>query len=565
MTATQDLIRHSALRLLMKAKSPDRWRQQCEIWQAWINCRQAELPDADAPRVYVTVPIKCIDDIPLYVGLLQLLQVPGLLPVLVFVLPNRVGARLALAEAMRAGWGGLVTISTEADWQATLKRLPRSARLVQFHCPAGFDATGSDFSSVSALDNLTDLSKPAGGAWSGLASEWDAKEYAPALPDLTAHFRALTEIAISIDPPVAEGCPKRPQECSTEPLLRPHSMLLPSVSEEDLIAVTTNNDDGQSTVIALKPAVLSNPSGLTIPLPARFTTLNERQLDIHLLRVEGSAHKFSVTALMPPTEIQPWMLSAYLNRGGAGNPVVSAFARGTGCRLAYAEDELAETEVLHSIPVVWGVLRGSNEIIERAKAQSLNFYYIDHAYFNRGHGNSYRITRNGYEAGPVRKCTADRFKKLDVSIEPWRRSGRSIIVCPPTDFFAAAHGCENWLEETLTQLRLETDRPIVVRAKPQAGEKSVPLREALRDAHALVTHSSNVAIEAACLGTPVFVSPTSAAAPIGWTDIGKIETPRYPTRDGWLAHLAWSQFTFEEFANGEAWRNIQMHEGRDYV
>jgi len=245
--------------------------------------------------------------------------------------------------------------------------------------------------------------------------------------------------------------------------------------------------------------------------------------------------------------------------------VVSAFARGTGCRLAYAEDELAQTGEMHSFPVVWGVLRGSNEIIARAKAQGLHFYYIDHAYFDRGHGNSYRITRNGYEAGLVRKCSGDRLKKLDVTIEPWRKSGRSIIVCPPTDFFAAAHGCENWLGETLAQLRLETDRPIVIRTKPRAGEQFVTLPEALQDAHALVTHSSNVAIEAACLGTPVFVSAASAAAPIGWTDLGMIEAPRYPKRDGWLAHLAWSQFTLEEFANGEAWRNMQKHEGKDYV
>jgi hypothetical protein len=63
----------------------------------------------------------------------------------------------------------------------------------------------------------------------------------------------------------------------------------------------------------------------------------------------------------------------------------------------------------------------------------------------------------------------------------------------------------------------------------------------------------------------VFVAPTSAAAPIGQTDFGLIETPRYPKRDGWLAHLAYSQFTLEEFRNGQAWKIMQQHEERDFV
>jgi hypothetical protein len=281
-----------------------------------------------------------------------------------------------------------------------------------------------------------------------------------------------------------------------------------------------------------------------------------------MLDSSGTRSIHEVRFNVPPANIEPWMLSAFLNRGGGGNPVVRAFAMGTGCRLAYAEDE---TNALHDIPVVWGVLRGSDRILAQARSQGLHFFYIDHAYFDRGHGKSYRITRNRYEAGEVRKVNDDRLKRLTPDIQPWRKNGRSIIVCPPTEYFSAAHDCADWLETTLATLRLETDRPIIVREKPKAGEAFVPLANALRNAHALVTHSSNVAIEAACLGTPVFVSSTSAAAPIGQTDIGLIETPRYPERDAWLAHLAYSQYSISEIRDGTAWNIIKYLEDCEFV
>jgi hypothetical protein len=242
--------------------------------------------------------------------------------------------------------------------------------------------------------------------------------------------------------------------------------------------------------------------------------------------------------------------------------VVRAFANGIGCRLAYAEDE---PETLSDIPVVWGVLRGSARIISQAKTQSLYFFYIDHAYFDRGHGKSYRITRNRFEAGAVRKCPSDRLGKLGVELKPWRMSGREIIVCPPTGYFAEAHQCADWLDATLEALRKATDRPITIREKPQPGKAAVPLRTALASAHALVTHSSNVAIEAACLGTPVFVNQASAAAPVGETDLSKIETPLYPDREPWLQHLAYNQFSIDEIARGDAWRLLLELEEREFA
>lgn len=276
----------------------------------------------------------------------------------------------------------------------------------------------------------------------------------------------------------------------------------------------------------------------------------------------GAARVRPTRAAVAPDALTPAMLTAFLNRGGAGNPVVRALADAVGCELRYADPEAVQVP---GAAVVWGVLRGSDLVVEAARRDGRPFFYIDHAYIGRGHYLNYRITRNAYEAGAVRQCPDDRAAALGVELAPWRTGGGNIIVCPPTRYFMEAHGCPNWLEDTLAALRRATDRPVEIRGKPAAGEPSEPLDNVFRRAHAIVTHSSNVAVEAVIAGTPVFVSPTSAAAPVGETDLSRIELPRRPDRRAWLSHLAYSQFSFAEIADGSAWRILMDNEGRERV
>ena len=81
----------------------------------------------------------------------------------------------------------------------------------------------------------------------------------------------------------------------------------------------------------------------------------------------------------------------------------------------------------------------------------------------------------------------------------------------------------------------------------------------------MVTHSSNIAVEAAISGIPVFVSSTSACEPIGLTDFSKIESPIYPDREAWLAHLSYSQFYFEEFEDGSFFEIMRKFEDFEFI
>jgi len=319
---------------------------------------------------------------------------------------------------------------------------------------------------------------------------------------------------------------------------------LPSLDLSSNLSVRWFTPQGPKDFVKTNHGADTDISTLNIPLEA--IRVGSQQA-IALRRLNRKIGTSTFDYELKPHEIKSHMLTAYLNRGGGGNPVMSAISESLDCKTLYAED-------FHmfrpGVPIVWGVLRNSKMVIDSAIKHNQYFYYVDHAYFARGHNQNYRISRNGFEAGPVKVCPQDRFDSLGIQLKEWNMSGQKIIVCPPTEYFQNAHNCRTWLDDTLRTLKRYTDRKIVIRDKPKPGGAIVSLEEQLKDAYALVTHSSNVAIESVVLGTPVFVSTTSASAPVGETDLRFIETPKYPGRQPWLNHLAYCQFSMSEIQSG---------------
>lgn len=209
--------------------------------------------------------------------------------------------------------------------------------------------------------------------------------------------------------------------------------------------------------------------------------------------------------------------------------------------------------------IVGGLEYGSDTLLREIRTTGHPYLFVDGGYLKArrdGERVYYRIVPNAYLQhwlNAERAADSRRLGDLGVSISDWKSAGGPILVC----ISAAKHhwffGLENWLSWTITELKLLTDRPIVVRSyeAAQAGQQP-PLAEALRDAWAVVTHTSTAAVEAALAGVPVFVAPENPAAPVGNSDLAMIETPLRPERAGWAASLAWGQFTLEEIANGTA-------------
>jgi hypothetical protein len=116
-----------------------------------------------------------------------------------------------------------------------------------------------------------------------------------------------------------------------------------------------------------------------------------------------------------------------------------------------------------------------------------------------------------------------------------------------------------WNATIEDRIKAVTDRPIVIRKKPTnpaAMLAAPPLDQQLAEAWCLVTHSSTIAVQAALAGVPVFVEPTNAAAPVGRTNLD-IVNPVRPEREGWIAALAWRQWSSAEMHRGEAWAHIR--------
>lgn len=202
--------------------------------------------------------------------------------------------------------------------------------------------------------------------------------------------------------------------------------------------------------------------------------------------------------------------------------------------------------------------------------------YIDLGYWQRRINSKY----DGYHKVSVnnrhptayfqnRQHDAARFKSLGIEIQPWREGGTSILLAGMSAKASQAEGfaTEQWERNAARTIRIGTKMPIYYRPKPSwtgariiqgtLFQRNLELAQAFHDCHAVVTHHSNVAVDAVLAGVPVFCTE-GVASLMGCTDLTKILQPVRPDgREQWAADLAWTQFTPTEMANGLPWRVLK--------
>jgi hypothetical protein len=197
-------------------------------------------------------------------------------------------------------------------------------------------------------------------------------------------------------------------------------------------------------------------------------------------------------------------------------------------------------------PIIMGFDQNSDDLIIQCREEKRDYFFIDHAYFDRGYekGN-FRVIKNGVHQSELKKAPESKRELSD-----WTK-GSFVIVIPPPPKIAKVFGLNNWVEETVKEIRKYTDRRIFIKQK----QSLLPLSFYLNGAHCVVSFASVSEVEAAISGVPVFVSKYSPAYPISG-DITKIETPEYPERREWLSSLEASQFHTSQMESGEAWRQL---------
>ena len=238
-------------------------------------------------------------------------------------------------------------------------------------------------------------------------------------------------------------------------------------------------------------------------------------------------------------------------------------------------DQYEQTEWLSfknfDLPIaVFGVLRGTGDLIKNCLSIPQIFYYFDHAYYlGARHSNSqavnekiYRIVKNDYnltyidQLNEKDKERIEKYKK-HIEIKPWKKEGRYILVLPPSDFAKTYYHIPNWEEDTINQLKQYTKKDIVVRQK-DLSNLNKSLDEQLNDAFACVTFNSTACIDAVLNGVPSFCDGISCGMPVSQLDLSQIENPVYSDkREKWIDSLLANQFTLTEIENGVAWNRLK--------
>ena len=223
-------------------------------------------------------------------------------------------------------------------------------------------------------------------------------------------------------------------------------------------------------------------------------------------------------------------------------------------------------------PVLRGILK--YKIMQKCLADNKDFYYVDSGYvgnnisrLNRmGNKLYHRIVRNDLQHKTITPRPADRWQALDVVLQP-RKFGRKIIVATPDEKPCRYYGIDQqqWVEQTVAELKKYTDRPIEIRHRaPKRIDRvsTAPLSTVLaNNVHALVTYNSIAAVESIFAGVPAFVlAPTHIAEPVSSKDLSQIENPVWANRDtldAWCHSMAYGQYHVKELRDGTAFRMMQ--------
>lgn len=193
-------------------------------------------------------------------------------------------------------------------------------------------------------------------------------------------------------------------------------------------------------------------------------------------------------------------------------------------------------------------------------ARERGYYLLDRGGFN-GRGETLYVGMD-----------PERWERLGVTIEPWRRSGDYVLVVGQRGGGYNENAMANdWPGRILARIRQHTDMGI--RYRPHPARQQIPdrlphgslivsversLDEQIKGARVVVGWTSTALIRALVLGVPVvYQGPAFVLSAIAERHLTHLENPLIPEgREQALWDLAWRQWHVDEIASGEAWRRV---------
>ena len=260
---------------------------------------------------------------------------------------------------------------------------------------------------------------------------------------------------------------------------------------------------------------------------------------------------------------------------GIVDAFVMAMALGSGGKYIRADD--INDYWAHPAPFLVRGL-GKQKIIKECIARGKDFYFMDTGYVgnnpstNNPNGKKiyHRIVKNALQnlhmpekEGNEHLYRGDRWKRLAIPFKD-NVPGRKILIVPPSEkvmkYFE--RDLDQWINETILEIKKHTSRPIEVRKKPSREDRvSVnTIEQALDDnVHCMVTFNSIAALEAMIYGKPAIVLGPNCAQDLCEKRLERIEFVKHPGRKQltWLCrYLSNNQFTYDEMLSGYAWQQL---------
>lgn len=200
--------------------------------------------------------------------------------------------------------------------------------------------------------------------------------------------------------------------------------------------------------------------------------------------------------------------------------------------------------------VIAGLQFGALEILQQAWAQGAQYVFVDRGYFGGGPNSGvFRLTDNAYQKHWVDDLPSQFLMEPLPEIQPWQNGGEHLLLVPPSAAICRLFELGDWEAKTLARLQGITKRPVRVSYK---GDPE-PLSRRLDGCHAVVTWTSNVAVDAVMAGVPAFVSPHSAALPVarGLDELEtQLERPLRTERLAWAESLMRGQASLDMIEAG---------------
>jgi len=288
-------------------------------------------------------------------------------------------------------------------------------------------------------------------------------------------------------------------------------------------------------------------------------------------------------------KIEAWPMHGPLNSK-------NIFAKFLKSMQATGDDLHINKEIDGDVAVIWSVLwqgrmRNYKQIWERYRQANKPVIVLEVGGLRRN--QSFKIAINGVnrKADFADQDVDDtRWPLFNHTFKPWKQTGDNIIILGQHHASEQWNGMPSmnvWFEQQINEIRKHTTRPIQIRSHPRnpvgfhfAKYKHVSLappvmdsntiddtnfKDTLKDAWAVINHSSNPAMEAVINGIPVFVSADSLCYDVGNHSLTHINNPKMPNRQEWANKLSYTEWFENEIEVGLPWRRIRDRIIKNYL